>query len=82
MVQKSCKINNINFSLYDTAGIHEDSSDPIEQEGIALAKSLLNKSDVVIEIVDNTSNDYFVNYKNRSLIETKLIYLKMPLKAD
>ena len=48
LVQKSCKINNINFSLYDTAGIHEGSSDPIEQEGIALAKSLLDKSDVVI----------------------------------
>jgi tRNA modification GTPase len=63
LVQKSCKINNINFSLYDTAGIHEGSSDPIEQEGIALAKSLLDKSDVVIEIVDNTSDDYFVNYK-------------------
>lgn len=63
LVQKTCKINNINFSLYDTAGIHEGSSDPIEQEGIALAKSLLDKSDVVIEIVDNTSDDYFVNYK-------------------
>ena len=70
LVQKSCEIRNINFSLFDTAGIHENSSDPIEREGIALAKSLLDKSDIIIEIVDNTSDDYFVNY-NKPVIRLK-----------
>ena len=64
IILRSCKIRDYEFSLYDTAGIRDQSVDPIEREGIEMAKSLLDTCDVIIEIVDPTNEDFFVNYKN------------------
>ena len=40
LISKSFKIGNHVFNFYDTAGITEDSSDPIERKGISMAEKL------------------------------------------
>ena len=62
IIQRSAKIDNINFLLHDTAGITDTSEDPIEKEGVFLAQELLTNCDLVIEVVDVFSREYSGDY--------------------
>ncbi len=62
IIQKEAKINNLKFSLFDTAGIRDSSQDPIEIEGIDLANEIIQHCDLVIEIVDENTKKYFKSY--------------------
>ena len=62
IIQKEAKIKNLKFSLYDTAGIRDASTDPIEIEGIDLANKVIEQCDLVIEIIDENTKKYFRSY--------------------
>ena len=62
IVQKEVKINNLKFSLHDTAGIRETTKDPIETEGIKLANKIIKDCDLIIEIIDKNTKNYFRSY--------------------
>ena len=56
IVEGHFNLNGVPVYLYDTAGLHE-SDDKIEQIGISKAKEVINKSDLVLFVVDNTGID-------------------------
>ena len=62
IVQKEVKINNLKFTLHDTAGIRETTKDPIETEGINLANKLIKDCDLIIEIIDKNTKNYCRSY--------------------
>ena len=62
IVRKEVKINNLKFSLHDTAGIRETTKDPIETEGINLANKLIKDCDLIIEIIDKNTKNYCRSY--------------------
>ena len=53
-VEGSMIIDGINFTLIDTAGIHEQTSDAIEIEGIAYSLSLIKRATIILIINDVT----------------------------
>ncbi|BBA84961.1 tRNA uridine-5-carboxymethylaminomethyl(34) synthesis GTPase MnmE [endosymbiont of Pachyrhynchus infernalis] len=61
--------NSININLFDTAGIH-NTDDIIEKLGIKKTKELINKSDLLILVIDN------IDIRNNLLIKNKLNILK------
>ena len=62
IVRKEVKINNLKFSLHDTAGIREATKDPIETEGINLANKIIKDCDLIIEIIDKNTKNYSRSY--------------------
>ena len=62
IVRKEVKINNLKFSLHDTAGIREAIKDPIETEGINLANRIIKDCDLIIEIIDKNTKNYSRSY--------------------
>ncbi len=56
VVEGKFNLNGVPVYLYDTAGLHE-SDDKIEQIGINKAKEIINKSDLVLFVVDETGID-------------------------
>ena len=62
IVRKEVKINNLKFSLHDTAGIREATKDPIETEGINLANRIIKDCDLIIEIIDKNTKNYSRSY--------------------
>lgn len=56
IVEGKFNLNGVPVYLYDTAGLHE-SDDKIEQIGINKAKEAINKSDLVLFVVDETGID-------------------------
>lgn len=56
VVEGKFNLNGVPIYLYDTAGLHE-SDDKIEQIGINKAKEAINKSDLVLFVVDETGID-------------------------
>jgi len=64
-VEGSMIIDGIHFTLIDTAGIHEQTEDAIEIEGIAYSKSLISRATIILIINDITCG---VN-QSQSLIE-------------
>jgi tRNA modification GTPase len=52
-IESAASFDGIPVTLYDTAGIR-DSGDAIEKEGVERAKSLLDRADAVIYVVDGT----------------------------
>jgi len=53
-IHDSFSLNGISISIYDTAGLRNDSDDSIELEGIALTHSLLEASNLIFVINDLT----------------------------
>jgi tRNA modification GTPase len=68
LISKSFKIGNHVFNFYDTAGITEDSSDPIERKGISMAEKALLECDLVIELVDDENINYKKIYPNKKVL--------------
>ena len=56
VVEGSFNLHGIPVLLYDTAGLHK-SEDKIEQIGINKAKEVINKSDLILFVVDDTGID-------------------------
>lgn len=56
VVEGHFNLNGVPVYLYDTAGLHE-SKDKIEQIGIKKAKEVIEKSDLVVFVVDETGID-------------------------
>jgi len=57
-IQDTFTLNGITISLYDTAGLRNDSDDSIELEGIALTHSLLDSSNLIFVINDLTLGEH------------------------
>lgn len=53
-VRTELVLNGWSFCFVDTAGIRQESDDPIEVQGIAHARDLLETADLVLIAVDNT----------------------------
>jgi len=64
IIDAQLSIENIPITLYDTAGIHQ-TSDTIEQQGIALAKELIARSNLILFIIEAdrclSSDDFLVH---------------------
>ena len=64
VIDAHINIDNIPITLYDTAGIHQ-TSDTIEQQGIARAKALIAQADLILFIVEAdrslSSDDFYVH---------------------
>lgn len=56
-IEETCTIGGIPASLIDTAGIH-DTLDSIEQEGISRALAAIEKSDLVLWVIDMTDPSF------------------------
>ena len=56
-VEGSMIIDGIHFTLIDTAGIHEQTEDAIEIEGIAYSKSLIKRATIILIINDVTCGE-------------------------
>jgi tRNA modification GTPase len=56
-VEGSMIIDGIHFTLIDTAGIHEQTEDAIEIEGIAYSKSLIKRATIILIINDITCGE-------------------------
>ena len=56
-VEGSMIINGIHFTLIDTAGIHEQTQDAIEIEGIAYSLSLIKRATIILIINDVTCGE-------------------------
>ena len=55
-VEDSFEYDGVKITLVDTAGIRE-SDDLVESEGIERAKRAIDSADVVLHVIDSTSND-------------------------
>ncbi|MCF6288076.1 MAG: tRNA uridine-5-carboxymethylaminomethyl(34) synthesis GTPase MnmE [Proteobacteria bacterium] len=55
IVKENINIQGIPITIIDTAGIHI-TADKIEQEGIKRAKKILQQADIVLQVIDKTSN--------------------------
>jgi tRNA modification GTPase len=64
-VEGSMIIDGIHFTLIDTAGIHEQTEDAIEIEGIAYSKSLIKRATIILIINDITCGEQY----SQSLID-------------
>jgi len=62
LLEEQLVINGVPVRLIDTAGIHE-SEDLVEKEGIRRAQTRLAHADIILLLIDSTSNiDEFDNY--------------------
>jgi len=70
LLEEGLTINGVPVRLVDTAGLH-DSSDLVEQEGIRRAESLLVHADLVLLLVDGSTNisdlDFYVQNQCKGL---------------
>lgn len=57
IVEGDFSLSGVPVHLFDTAGLH-DSNDIIENIGINKAKDILNKTDLVIYVIDDTGEDH------------------------
>ena len=80
VVEGKFNLNGVPVYLYDTAGLHE-SDDKIEQIGINKAKEIINKSDLVLFVVDETGIDNhlfdFIKDKKHLIVFNKSDILKV-----
>ena len=80
IVEGHFNLNGVPIYLYDTAGLHE-SEDKIELIGINKAKEVIEKSDLILFIVDNTGidNNLFnlIKDKKHLLVYNKADILKV-----
>lgn len=56
-IEESCAIHGIPVSLIDTAGIH-DTADEIEKEGIQRALTAIERSDLILWVIDNSNPSF------------------------
>ena len=56
-VEADLNLDGIPFRLVDTAGLREDSGDPIEHEGMRRTRELLSSADLVIAVADGTAGE-------------------------
>ncbi len=86
-------LGGITISLYDTAGLRNDSQDSIELEGIALTHSLLDSSNLILVINDLTQGEYHSQRLLESLlsrypttpiclVQNKLDQVSIPISAN
>lgn len=54
VIESNYNLNNINFTLLDTAGIHEDNLDYIEKIGIKKSYDVLKRSYILLFLVDSS----------------------------
>jgi tRNA modification GTPase len=52
-IEESVNIQGIEFRLIDTAGIHE-ATDEVEREGVERSKSLIERADIVLYLLDHS----------------------------
>lgn len=69
-IQDSITLNGITITVYDTAGLRNDSTDSIEIEGIALTHSLLASSNLIFVINDLTHGETHSDTLYQSLRST------------
>ncbi len=55
VIEESMDLNGLKLTLVDTAGIHQATNDPIEDQGIQLASSQLDKADLILFVLDTSS---------------------------
>ncbi|NQX83313.1 MAG: tRNA uridine-5-carboxymethylaminomethyl(34) synthesis GTPase MnmE, partial [Mycoplasmataceae bacterium] len=77
IIESIIYVDGIKITLQDTAGIKNETNDPIEQEGIKRSINSINNSDIIIHLLDGTKNlnkqkklfKYLLDNKRNKLIE-------------
>ncbi|RDU23550.1 tRNA uridine-5-carboxymethylaminomethyl(34) synthesis GTPase MnmE [Anaerosacchariphilus polymeriproducens] len=73
-LEESINLNGVNLNLVDTAGIR-DTDDLVEQIGVNKAKNHLLNSDLIIYVVDATTNLDQNDYKIIDMIQDKKVII-------
>lgn len=77
VIKQDCKVGSLTITLQDTAGIH-DVNDEVEQEGIRRAIELVDKSNLILLVLDDRykdqGHDDFIK-QNLSINNKPIVYI-------
>jgi tRNA modification GTPase len=67
-IYKKIQIKDLQVDIYDTAGINDETVDEIEKLGIDKSRSLIERADLILEVIDAENRDFSLK-KNGNILK-------------